>query len=139
MSVRTLFHLAFAKTLFHLFLLERCSISELTEQNIIYNPANSTLNCTSTNVVYCLLWSKENCQQIYIGQTKRQLKERFGEHKTSVQSKSRCTVSEHFNGPGHSLHNIQILALAKVLTPDSRILENEKAYGSTSWRQNIVV
>ena len=38
-SVRTLFHLAFIKTLFHLFLLELCSNSELTEQNIIYNPA----------------------------------------------------------------------------------------------------
>ena len=40
-SVRTLFHWAFATTLFHLFLLECCSISELTDQNIIYNPANS--------------------------------------------------------------------------------------------------
>ena len=83
---------------------------------------NSTLNCNSTNVVYCLLCSKENCQQIYIGQTKRQLKERFGEHKTSVRTKSRCTVSEHFNGPGHSLHNMQILALEKVFNPDTRIL-----------------
>ena len=60
---------------------------------------NSTLNCTCTNVVYCLLCYKENCQQIYIGQTERQLKERFGEHRTSVRTNSRCTVSEHFNGP----------------------------------------
>jgi hypothetical protein len=35
-----MFHLASVKTLFHLYLLERCSNSELTEQNIIYNPAS---------------------------------------------------------------------------------------------------
>ena len=67
---------------------------------------NSTLSCASTNVVYCLLCSKDNCQQIYVGQTKRQLKERFSEHKTSVRTNSKCTVAEHFNGPGHSLHDI---------------------------------
>ena len=36
MSIITLFYLALVKTLFHLYLLERCSNSELTEQN---NPA----------------------------------------------------------------------------------------------------
>ena len=37
---------------------------------------NSTLCCTSTNVVYCLQCTKDNCKQIYVGQTERQLKER---------------------------------------------------------------
>ena len=87
---------------------------------------NSTLSCASSNVVYCLLCSKENCQKIYIGQTKRQLKERFGEHKTSVRNNSKCTVAEHFNGPGHSLHDIQILALEKDFTPGQRILKKRE-------------
>ena len=89
---------------------------------------NSSLSCASSNVVYCLLCSKENCQQIYIGQTKRQLKERFGEHKTSVRNNSRCTVGEHFNGPGHSLHDMKILALVKVFTPGQRILEKRESF-----------
>ena len=88
---------------------------------------NSTLSCASTNVVYCLSCSKENCQQIYIGQTKRQLKERFGEHKTSVRTKSKCAVSEHFNGPGHALHNMQIMAIEKVFTPGQTILEKRES------------
>ena len=88
---------------------------------------NSTLSCTSTNVVYCLLCAKDNCHQVYIRQTKRQLKERFGEHKTSVRTKSKCTVSEHFNGPGHSLHDMQIIALEKVFTPGQRILEKRES------------
>ena len=61
---------------------------------------NSTLNCTSTNVVYCLQCSKENCKQIYIGETQRELKQRFAEHKTSVRIFSKNAVGEHFNGPG---------------------------------------
>lgn len=89
---------------------------------------NSSLSCASSNVVYCLLCSKENCQQIYIGQTKRQLKERFGEHKTSVRNNSRCTVGEHFNGPGHSLHDMKILALEKVFTPGQQILEKRESF-----------
>ena len=88
---------------------------------------NSTLSCASTNVVYCLLCGKDNCQQIYIGQTKRQLKERFGEHKTSVRANSKCAVSEHFNGPGHSLHDMQIMAIEKVFTPDQKILEKRES------------
>ena len=55
---------------------------------------SSTLSCAITNIVYSLLCSKENCQQIYIGQTKRQLKECFGEHKTSVLNNSKYTVAE---------------------------------------------
>ena len=45
---------------------------------------NSPMNCLTKNVVYCIQCSK--CQQIYIGQTSRELKERFSEHKTSVRT-----------------------------------------------------
>ena len=55
--------------------------------------------------------------------TKRQLKERFGEHKTSVRSNSKCSVAAHFNGPGHSIYDMQIIAMEKVFTPGQRILE----------------
>ena len=60
---------------------------------------NRSMSCASTNVVYCLFYTKENCQQAYIGQTKRQLEEHLYEHKTLVRNNSRCTVAEHFNGP----------------------------------------
>ena len=66
----------------------------------------------------CLLCPIENCQQFY----KRQLKECF-EQKISVQTKSECAVSEHFNGLGHALHDMQIMAIEKVFTPGKTILE----------------
>ena len=45
---------------------------------------NSPMNCLSKNVIYCIQCKK--CQQIYIGQTCRPLKERFSEHNTSVRT-----------------------------------------------------
>ena len=88
---------------------------------------NSTLCCTSTNVVYCLQCTKDNCKQIYVGQTQRQLKERFGEHKTSVRKKSNNAIGDHFNGPGHSLANMNILALEKVFTPGQAMIEKRES------------
>ena len=72
---------------------------------------NSTLDCTSKNVVYCIYCNKTNCKQLYIGQTQRELKVRFGEHKTSVRKKAKNVIGEHFVGPGHSLANMEITAL----------------------------
>ena len=90
---------------------------------------NSTLSYARTNMVYCLLCSKENCQQIYIDQTKRQLKERFGEHKTSVRNKSKCTVADQWTFQWHWP------LPAWHADTGQRIWE--KVYTSTSLKQNI--
>ena len=75
---------------------------------------NSPLNCSSSNVVYCLQCDKNNCLQIYIGKTERTLKERFGEHKTSVRTHAKNAVGDHVNRSGHSVANMKILAIEKV-------------------------
>ena len=54
--------------------------------NSTYN-INSSLDCTSRNVVYCLFCNKPGCGKIYVGETERELRERFSEHKTSVRTK----------------------------------------------------
>ena len=89
---------------------------------------NTTLDCSSMNVVYCLACNKDNCKQIYIGQTQRQLKERFGEHKTSVRTKQNNSVGQHFNGPGHSLANMNILAIEKVFSRGTAIIEKRESH-----------
>ena len=88
---------------------------------------NTSLSCTSSNVVYCLQCNKNNCRQIYIGYTTRQLKERFSEHKTSVRTNSNNAIGDHFNGPGHSMANMNILALEKVFTPGIATIENRES------------
>ena len=47
----------------------------------------------------------KNCKKQYIGQTKRRLNERFGEHRRAV---------EHFNEPGHSLNDTSLIPLELV-------------------------
>ena len=62
---------------------------------------NSDVNCNSQNTVYCIFCNKPRCNQIYIGQSQRELKKRFSEHKTSVRTNAKNVVGQHFNEPGH--------------------------------------
>ena len=51
----------------------------------------------------------------YIGETKRQLNERFGEHRRSIlnhhQLSNSTPVSLHFNQPGHSINDVHLIPL----------------------------
>ena len=85
---------------------------------------NHPMNCLSKNVVYCIQCTK--CQQIYIGQTSRALKDRFGEHKTSVRTLQKNTIGDHFNGPGHSVAHMTICAIEKVFNSNCQILEKRE-------------
>ena len=89
---------------------------------------NTALNCTSSNVVYCLQCNKTNCRQIYIGYTTRELKERFFKHKSSVRTKNKNTIGDHFDGPGHSMANMNILALEKVYKQGVKIIEKRESF-----------
>ena len=44
------------------------------------------VNCETSNIVYLIECNKENCNQKYIGESKRSLKERFTDHKGYVKS-----------------------------------------------------
>ena len=37
-------------------------------------------------------------------------------------------MGEHFNGPGHSLADMKILALEKVFTPGKQIIEKRESF-----------
>ena len=45
----------------------------------------------------------------YIGQTKRALRDRFGEHRRAIQSKIDDVVPQHFYQPGHQLKDIELI------------------------------
>ena len=66
-------------------------------------------------------------KDIDIGQTKREIKTRFGEHKTSVRTKQNNAIGQHFNGPGHSLSNMNIIGIEKVFTAIQPILEKRES------------
>ena len=62
-----------------------------------------------------------------IGQTKRPLKDRILEHKTSVRTKSNNAIGTHFNGPGHSLDNLQYTAVEKVYNKSESVLKKRES------------
>ncbi len=66
--------------------------------------------CETKNVVYMLSCVK--CGMQYIGETKRSLRQRFGEHKNSVKKNNLNTVLvKHFNQIGHTYDDMSILVL----------------------------
>ena len=82
--------------------------------SLTVNGPNCTINikehfsCHSSNLVYSI--SCRRCPALYIGETGRTLRERFGEHLRSIEKKSPgFPVAEHFNGLDHSLSDAEAL------------------------------
>ena len=88
---------------------------------------NHQLDCNSENVIYCLICNKQGCGKIYIGQTQRELKLRFSDHKTSVRTKQNNVIGHHFNLPGHTLDNMMVTGIEKVYTSGRRIIEKRES------------
>ena len=64
--------------------------------------------CSSSNLIYMIQCSR--CKVQYIGETKRQLSDRFGEHRRAIEKAithrhidQPTAVSDHFILPGHSI------------------------------------
>ena len=82
----------------------------------LYIPRNK-LNCNSNNLIYCLVC--QTCSKIYVGQTKRSLRERAGKHLTSIRKKKKhLVVGRHYNSAGHKCtHDVLFYKLEFVKTP----------------------
>ena len=74
------------------------------------------ISCNSKNLIQC-----KKCHSQYIGETKRKLNERFGEHRRSIlnhhQLLNPTPVSLHFNQPGHSINDVQLIPLELIRNP----------------------
>ena len=88
---------------------------------------NQTLNCKSYNVVYAVVCKKENCRQVYIGETKRFLKSRLDDHRGYINHGVEAT-GQHFTQPGHSLSDISITAIEQVKRKDTLYRKEREEY-----------
>ena len=75
---------------------------------------------------------KDNCNNFpeceYIGLTSRTFQKRFYEHQYYVKSENVFQPSgEHFNKPGHSMHDLRGLVLEKVRNQDPFVLKAREA------------
>ena len=73
------------------------------------------LDCNSYNLVYAIFCTKENCKEVYIGETKRMLKYRLANHRGYVvnQMTDKATGA-HFNMPGHSLADLRVSVIEQT-------------------------
>ena len=91
----------------------------------------SHFTCDTKNVVYMIQCNR--CKLQYIGETKRKLKERFNDHRRTVDnpaSKSKPTnVSEHFMlTPNHSASDMQLIPLEKFYSNRDSIRKAREAH-----------
>ena len=81
--------------------------------------------CSSSNLVCMIQCTKWRIQ--YIGETKRRLSDRFGEHRRALEKAitqrdidQPTAVSDHFTLPGHSLNNLELIPLELIYIRKAR-------------------
>ena len=76
---------------------------------------NKQLDCQSYNLVYAIFCIKENCHQVYIGETKRMLQTRVADHRGYVSNRrTDKATGAHFNMPGHSLADLRVSVIEQT-------------------------
>ena len=91
------------------------------------------ITCSSSNLVYMIQCTK--CRIQYIGETKRRLSDRFGEHRRAVEKAitqsdidQPTAVSDHFTLPGHSLNNLELIPLELINSNRDAIRKAREAF-----------
>ena len=82
-------------------------------------PITSNLTCNTKNLIYIIQCNRCNLQ--YIGETKRRLKDRFNEHRRTIDNpdaKSEpTTAAKHFlSSPNHTANDMQLIAIEKIFS-----------------------
>ena len=80
----------------------------------------SAVDCQSSNLVYCINCDK--CREQYVGETERTLSQRFAEHRGYVRNKKlEKATGAHFNLPGHSMADMKITIIEKIMSDDPQM------------------
>ena len=74
----------------------------------------------------------KRCHLQYIGETKRQLSERFGEHRRSILNHRQLTtttpVSLHFNQAGHSINDVRLIPIELIHSKRDSVRKAREAH-----------
>ena len=89
----------------------------------------NNLSCESSNIVYLIQCMKDNCNEQYIGESKRAIKDRLGDHKGYIRNYHvNQPTGAHFNKPGHLLSDMKIIILEKVKKMDDQYRKEREKY-----------
>ena len=94
-------------------------------------PIKSNLTCETKNLIYMIQCNRCNLQ--YIGETKRRLKDRFNEHRRTIDNpnnKSKpTTAAEHFlSSPNHTANDMLLIPIEKIFSNRDSIRKAREAY-----------
>ena len=113
-----------------------CSFFQEGQTNYTFFNTNESrkisdyISCNSKNLIYLIQCKK--CHSQYIGETKRKLNERFGEHRRSIlnhhQLLNPTPVSLHFNQPGHSINDVQLIPLELIRSKRDSVRNAREAH-----------
>ena len=100
---------------------KQCSIcpfihekKKISFNNFTWN-INQKLDCNTSNIIYIIECTKDNCKSIYIGESERPLRKRTLEHKGYIQNHMLDKATgEHFNMPGHDINCMKVSIIEKV-------------------------
>ena len=80
---------------------------------------NGKYTCNTKNIIYMIECKKDNCKKRYIGETDRELADRFRDHRGYVKNKHlNQPTGFHFNQPGHDISDMTVIILEKVKRND---------------------
>ena len=89
-----------------------------------------SISCHSKNLIYLIECTK--CHLQYIGETKRQLNERFGEHRRSILNHHQLSittpVSLHFNQAGHSINDVHLIPIELIRSKRDTVRKAREAH-----------
>jgi hypothetical protein len=106
---------------------DRCKCCEHIVPTSTFHNSNKTVNhdilsdfnCASSNLLYVISCMK--CCNLYVGQTRRTLRERLTNHRSNIHLKTHTSISIHFNLPTHSISDLiitPILDISSLTDPD---------------------
>ena len=86
---------------------------------------NGMITCSSRGCVYKIM-----CQKclgfVYYGETGRELRTRFREHRGDIDNNRPKPVSEHFNKPGHTLGDLIFIGIERVIPTDDAFRRKQR-------------
>ena len=87
------------------------------------------VNCTTYNCIYMIKCITDNCQQRYIGETGRYIKNTIADHRSYITNQVTSTATgAHFNLPGHSLADMKFIIIEQVKYNDESYRREREIY-----------
>ena len=105
-------------------------ISTVKEVKVNHNETwhiNKPFNCETYNCIYML--ECKRCGNRYIGETGRMMKARLSDHRGYINNQViAVTTGDHFNLPGHSLADLQLIILEQAKKEDETYKKEREKY-----------